>query len=197
MIGIIDYGLGNISAFQEIIKKLNLEYKIIFTKDDLANIEKVIMPGVGSFDWAISRLKDADLFDSINSFVLSGKPILGICVGMQIMAASSEEGQMNGFGWIDGRVKRLLTKQTPHMGWNTIDHEKQCPLFEGIQARSEFYFLHSYALDSNTGSMTTFSNYSEKFCSSFRLKNIFGVQFHPEKSHNNGIQVIKNFCCKV
>ena len=98
MIGIIDYGLGNISAFQEIIKKLNLEYKIIFTKDDLANIEKVIMPGVGSFDWAISRLKDADLFDSINSFVLSGKPILEYVVGMQIMAASSEEGQMNGFG---------------------------------------------------------------------------------------------------
>lgn len=201
MITIIDYGLGNVRAFANVYERLNIPVSIAKTVDDLKDTTKIILPGVGAFDYAISKLNDSGMRETLDNLVLGHKvPVLGICVGMQILANFSDEGVLPGLGWIDGMVKKfdvsvLKSKtQLPHMGWNTIHPNNDNPLLVNFSNDSRFYFLHSYYFqcnDPNNAIATT--EYGIKYTSAVNKKNIYGVQFHPEKSHQWGIQILKNF----
>jgi glutamine amidotransferase len=201
MISIFDYGVGNIQAIANIYKRLNIPVRIARTAEELASAERVILPGVGAFDWAMMRLNKSGMRDALNELVLSKrKPVLGICVGMQMMAKGSEEGSLEGLGWIDAEVKRFdragqsYGVQLPHMGWNDVEPCSQDGLFQGMDATSRFYFLHSYYFAPKDASMIhAITDYSKPFASSVRVGNMYGVQFHPEKSHQWGIQLLKNF----
>ena len=192
---IIDYGTGNIKAFKNIYDKLNVDVEIASRKDQLVNATHLILPGVGAFDWAISRLNESGLRQTLDMLVLEKKvPILGVCVGMQIMASESEEGVLSGLKWIEGKVLKFNKKIIlPHMGWNSIKPLIKSNLFSNIE-NHEFYFLHSYyyktKYDKHVLSMTEYDNV---FASTINKENIFGTQFHPEKSHQNGAKILENF----
>ena len=201
MISIIDYGLGNLKAFINIYKRLNIAAELVTTKDQLVKAEKIILPGVGSFDQAMNKLSNSVFYDLFNEMVLEKEvPVLGICVGMQMLAKSSEEGKKKGLCLIDGEVKLLdvskikhVTK-LPHMGWNNIKITQNNPLFIDLEKKPLFYFLHSYYFVANENkNIISEVNYGEKFTCAINHKNIYGVQFHPEKSHDNGIKLLKNF----
>ena len=201
MITIINYGLGNISAFANVYKRLNIPFNIATNQEDLKQATKIILPGVGAFDHAMTMLIQSGMKMKLDELVLQKKtPILGICVGMQILANSSDEGVMSGLGWIDGVVKKfnpaLIKHKTclPHMGWNTININKSNKLMHGLYNNSRFYFLHSYYFQcTSIENDIAETEYGIPFTSVVNSNNIFGVQFHPEKSHGNGIQVLNNF----
>ena len=201
MISIIDYGLGNILAFVNIYKKLNISAGIVTTSEQLKTAEKIILPGVGSFDWAMTRLKDSGMRDTLDHLVLEKKvPVLGICVGMQMMANRSDEGEMEGLGWIDAEVKKfdetnfIQATHLPHMGWNDVTPVKTSCLFSQLENDARFYFLHTYYLSHKTQEQVLAqTDYSGLFTSSVHRENVYGVQFHPEKSHRWGVQLLKNF----
>lgn len=200
MVTLVDYGLGNIKAFQHIYTQLNLPVEIANTSEVLARAQKIILPGVGAFDWAITRLNQSGLREVLDELVLEGQiPVLGICVGMQMMARNSEEGVLPGLGWIDATVRRfdeaLLNQKThlPHMGWNDVSPVKESKLFAGMTA-PRFYFLHSYYfLPRQTAQTLALTHYGSDFTSAAADGHMYGVQFHPEKSHAWGIQLLKNF----
>lgn len=203
MIGILDYGLGNINAFANIYNNLNIAHKLVKTIDDISDVDKFILPGVGAFDYAMSQFNASGLRDVVEKKVLIDKvPILGICVGMQILANRSDEGSEDGLGWIDGEVKLMETHnivyktKLPHMGWNSVKISRD-DLFLDLPKDPRFYFLHSYYFHCKSGvnSIAT-STHGKEFTCSVRNENIYGVQFHPEKSHSNGIQILKNFAIK-
>jgi glutamine amidotransferase len=200
MVTLLNYGLGNIQAFYHIYERLNVEVRIASTPDELSGAERILLPGVGAFDWAMTRLNQSGLRDVLDDLVVCRKvPILGICVGMQMMAKFSEEGGMPGLGWIDAEVRRFEVKtfaqktHLPHMGWNDVVPVKDNPLFAGM-TEPRFYFLHSYYFSpsdiSETGATTY---YGSQFTSAVSSGHMHGVQFHPEKSHGWGIQLLKNF----
>jgi glutamine amidotransferase len=201
VISIVDYGVGNLRAIANIYQRLNIPVHIARRADDLMGAERLILPGVGAFDWAMARLNKSGMRGALDDAVLSkGKPILGICVGMQMLAKRSDEGTMEGLGWIDGEVKKFdraaLSQPAylPHMGWNDVEPRHQECLFRNIGATGRFYFLHSYYFrprDQNV--ILGVTEYGSAFASCVRAGNICGVQFHPEKSHQWGIQVLKNF----
>lgn len=202
MITIIDYGLGNVQAFLNIYKRLHISAKAAKSVHDLEDAKKLILPGVGHFDYAIQKLNDSGMKSQIESLVLQNSiPILGVCVGMQIMADSSEEGVQKGLGWISGTVKsldKIVDKNSdlplPHMGWNSVTSENKDLFSEIDPNRSDFYFLHSYYFDCiHQKNCISNTHYGSNFCSSVNNRNIFGVQFHPEKSHHSGVQLLKNF----
>lgn len=201
MIAIIDYGLGNVMAFANIYKNLDIPFKIAKYKDDLTMVTKIILPGVGAFDHAMQRLQESGMREAIDELVLEKKlPIIGICVGMQMLAKSSDEGNLQGLGWIDAKVKKfdktLLDKNSPlpHMGWNSIKIARPNALMSEIDDEARFYFLHSYYFECNQSNeciATAF--YGNDFTCIVNKQNIYGVQFHPEKSHHNGIKLLHNF----
>ena len=201
MIGIIDYGSGNVQAIATIYKNLNINYQVITKPEDLDKADKLILPGVGAFDATIQQLIDSGLKDKLNELVLDKKvPILGICVGLQIMGYKSDEGDLSGLGWIAGKVSRFdetkikFKPKLPHMGWNTINDVQNHKLFEGIDHDFGFYFVHSFYFEcENEQNILATSNYGGEFTSSIYANHIFGTQFHPEKSHGNGVQLFKNF----
>lgn len=201
MITIIDYGLGNVQAFANVYKKLNIPFKIAKSSSDFADATKIILPGVGAFDYAMSQLQKSGMREPIDELILQRNlPVLGICVGMQMMAFSSEEGLLPGLGWINGRVKKFDTSELkpgtilPHMGWNNIMPTTDKGLMRGLNSESRFYFLHSYFFQcENKHNAMAETDYGIKFTSAVNLNNIYGVQFHPEKSHQFGIQLLKNF----
>ena len=196
MIGIVDYGIGNINAFYNIYKEKNINLKIISNTEDLTqNIKKLILPGVGSFDNAVSLLQEKKLFKKIIDFTKNPEnKILGICIGMQILAQRSLEGKLNGMKLIDGKFEKLKNKILPHIGWNNIKFNNKINLFDGIDQNSYFYFLHSYALLSlNEKYKICETFYGENFVSAFKKDNIYGIQFHPEKSHLLGSKILLNF----
>jgi glutamine amidotransferase len=201
MITIIDYGVGNIKAFSNIFNKLSVNVKIAQKPEDLLGATKLILPGVGHFDYAMKRFADSGMLNLVDDMVLNNNiPVLGICVGMQMLARSSVEGDLKGLGWIDATVKRidtdLLIQSTrlPHMGWNDVMVKTENPLLTNLEVNSRFYFLHSYYFDPHIESDSiAITNYGNNFCCVVNHKNIYGVQFHPEKSHHFGIQLLHNF----
>ncbi|WP_276359546.1 imidazole glycerol phosphate synthase subunit HisH [Daejeonella sp. H1SJ63] len=201
MIVIIDYGVGNIRAFTNIYKQLDIPIKIVQKVEELQGVSKIILPGVGAFDYAMERLEKSGMRRRLDELALIDKvPILGICVGMQMLARSSEEGVLSGLGWLDGVVKKFdtstikQTTQLPHMGWNDVYSTKGSSLFEGLQDGARFYFLHSYYFecDNPEDSIAT-AQYGVDFTCAVNHENIYGIQCHPEKSHSYGIQVLRNF----
>ncbi len=201
MITIVDYGLGNVLAFVNVYKRLNIQVKVAKTESDLVGATKLILPGVGAFDHAMQRLEQSGMRQAIDQLVMGqGMPVLGICVGMQMLANSSDEGILPGLGWIAGKVRRFdvatLPHHThlPHMGWNDVSPVVGGGLFAGLEQDARFYFLHSYYFDCHQPQATlAFSDYGIQFSSAVNHKNVFGVQFHPEKSHHFGSQLLKNF----
>ena len=196
MITIVNYGLGNIKAFANVYKNLDIPHTIATHRDELKNASQIILPGVGAFDHAISLLNKSGMRETLDNLVLELKiPVLGICVGMQIMAKSSEEGKDAGLGWIDATVKKIPNESIalPHMGWNSIESIGNPSLFNQVNEQHGFYFLHSYYFECNDSSDVLASvEYGDKFTCAVNSENINGVQFHPEKSHSNGVQLLKN-----
>ncbi|NQU32457.1 MAG: imidazole glycerol phosphate synthase subunit HisH [Bacteroidetes bacterium] len=201
MITIIDYGLGNIRAFVNVYERLNIKTKVAHKAEDLKDATKIILPGVGAFDYAMSQLNASGMRNELEKQVLQNKiPVVGICVGMQMLAKSSNEGKLPGLGWIDGEVKlfdeNLIPYKTrlPHMGWNTMTPVKENNLLEGFNGESRFYFLHSYYfVCNNQEDVITTTDYGITYASAVNKDNIYGIQFHPEKSHSNGIKLLNNF----
>lgn len=197
MLTIINYGLGNIQAFGNVYNSLNIPFRIASTSSDLTPASKLILPGVGSFDWAMEKLNALNINDRLNEMVLVKKiPILGICVGMQMMAMSSEEGSEKGLGWIEADVLKFRSESSimlPHMGWNDVKAVNENTLLQGIYD-TKFYFLHSYHVNPRVESLSIGqTTYGMNFTSIIGKENIYGVQFHPEKSHNWGSKLLKNF----
>lgn len=200
MVTLVDYGLGNVRAFANIYKRLNLPVQLAVTAAELANAHKLILPGVGSFDWAMKRLNDSGLRDALDRLVLeNGVPVLGVCVGMQIMARGSEEGALPGLGWIEADVVKFTSAGTsedlhlPHMGWNDVCPTGADGLFEGIRS-PRYYFLHSYVVEvERDADVVAHARYGRDFVAAMRRDNVVGTQFHPEKSHQWGIDLLRNF----
>jgi glutamine amidotransferase len=197
MIIVIDYGMGNLGSIANMIKKVG--YKCIITSDleEIKKATKLILPGVGSFDNGMKNLEKLGMIEVLNQKVLVEKtPILGICLGMQLMTKNSEEGNLSGLGWIEAETKKFVSDilKIPHMGWNIIKHQKESKLFDELKNEKRFYFVHSYCVSCNQEiDILTNTNYTQDFVSSFEKENIIGVQYHPEKSHKFGMSLIKNF----
>jgi glutamine amidotransferase len=201
MIAIIDYGSGNIAAISSIYKSLGISHNVVSDTASLPFADKYILPGVGNFDFTMNAIRANGILTTLNEQILIlKKPILGICVGMQLMADSSEEGKGIGLGWIKGKVSRIKSSQSglrlPHMGWNSISiKDNSLLLLKNIDPIMGFYFLHSYRfVPQDLSSIMATTEYGDSLvCGISNHENIFGVQFHPEKSHNNGVQLFKNF----
>lgn len=201
MISIVDYGLGNIRAFTNMYKRLNINVRVVTRADDLGDATKLILPGVGAFDHAMELLQSSGMRQALDERVIGRKvPVLGICVGMQILADGSDEGELPGLGWIPGRVRafasvpQLAGLPLPHMGWNDVQPVAGAALFAGMEEDARFYFLHSYFFDcAQRGSTVATTTYGVDFSCAVRSGNVFGVQFHPEKSHHWGAQLLRNF----
>ena len=196
-VGIIDYGMGNLHSVQRKLHLLQVDFKIVKNSIELVDCEKIILPGVGHFGAAMQRLQSQNLIDSLSNFALTEKkPILGICLGMQLMAESSEEGNAQGLGWIKTKIVKFdvenpMNFKVPHVGWNTVQVENSKLL---DNQEDEFYFVHSYhALEPEEDIVVHRTTYEKEFISGFEKENIFGVQYHPEKSHDQGILLLKRF----
>jgi imidazole glycerol-phosphate synthase subunit HisH len=196
---LVDYGVGNIRAFANIYDRLSISVEIGDSAQKIRDARRLVLPGVGAFDWAMTRLNQSKLKDTLNEKVLQhGTPVIGICVGMQIMMDSSDEGQLPGLGWIKGCVARMTQSGNtdiplPHMGWNDVTICAESPIFVGLNDL-RYYFLHSYAVvPTNDSDKLATSAYGTTFVSAIKRENAFGVQFHPEKSHHWGVQLLKNF----
>lgn len=201
MISIIDYGVGNVLAFANVYHRLDIPAAIASRPEQIENASKLILPGVGAFDHAVGRLNASGMRPKLNELVRErGVPILGVCVGMQMLAASSEEGDLSGLDWVGGEVRKLdacaLDQGTrlPHMGWNDVTPVCESPLFSGLERDARFYFLHSYYFQgAHSEDVLAETDYGITFSCAVQSGNIYGVQFHPEKSHRFGTELLKNF----
>ncbi len=198
MIAILDYGVGNLKSIYNMFRKVGMEVMITSNVDKVTRADKYLLSGVGSFDCGITQLKQAPFFEQLQKEVLvNKKPILGICLGMQLLTHSSEEGKEKGLGWIDAKTVHfdLVDKSlaVPHMGWNEVNPVSEQNLFRNLQ-ENRFYFVHSYyVVCKKEENILATSNYGNDFTCSIGKENIYGVQFHPEKSHRFGMQLLKNF----
>jgi len=196
LIAIVDYGLGNIRAFGNIYNRLNIPFEYASTIDALKDASGIILPGVGSFDYAMNKLNESGLRDTLDDLVLNKKvPIIGICVGMQMMAKRSDEGSADGLAWLDTTVRKFDLKESyplPHMGWNQLSFLDN-PILKGLEKNPELYFLHSYHFESDYEHVIATAEYANSIGCIINKGNIFGIQCHPEKSHQAGITILKNF----
>lgn len=201
MIAIINYGSGNLASIANIYKHLSIPFTVVDNYREINGAERYILPGVGHFGRTMSIVSNSDIFECLQENVVGKeKPLLGICVGMQLLADSSEEGNCRGLGWIPGNVRKLSAEgscgRLPHMGWNSVSvSHDEFGLFKGVDELKGFYFLHSYHFEpASRNSVLALTEYGEEIvCAVTNAKNIFGVQFHPEKSHRNGVAIFKNF----
>ena len=199
MIGILDFGIGNHFSILKIFQKLKIEAELVADPCAIPNFKKLILPGVGNIASCMEALNKSGLLPPTQEAVFNKQiPILGICVGMQMLSDFSEEGETLGLGWINGRVRRFPNKinsqslRVPHVGWNNV--EGRGPLFQSIEANTSFYFTHSYYFDCvDSDNIAATTNYGLSFASAVQKGHIYGVQFHPEKSHAGGVQLLKNF----
>lgn len=198
MITIIDYGLGNIRSVEKSFLRLNIPCKITNNSNDILKSDKLLLPGVGHFEKGVKSLKSSGLFDVLDEAVKIKKiPILGICLGMQLMTNYSEEGNCEGFGWINGETKKFNFStrdlKIPHIGWNNLKIINKNSIIDSIGENDYFYFVHSYYITCEEKCIIANSNYGLNFVSLFNKDNIYGCQFHPEKSHNIGLKFLYNF----
>lgn len=201
MIAIVDYGSGNVAAIADIFKRLKVPHLITRDHAELRSAERYVLPGVGAFDTTMRTLKKSGLVGVLNDQVHGqGKKIMGVCVGMQILGDSSDEGGLPGLGWISGHIRRIDTTtllscpKLPHMGWNSIRLSENSALFDGVDFERGFYFLHSYYFDAvDQANVKATVNYGNDLPCVVVKGNVFGFQFHPEKSHANGMAVFRNF----
>jgi glutamine amidotransferase len=201
LIHIVDYGLGNIAAFLNMYKRLNIGAQAVRTADELALARKIVLPGVGAFDHAMHLLDESGMRPTLERLVIEDKvPVLGICVGMQILTERSDEGERPGLGWIPGSTRAFARRAEsrslplPHMGWNDVVPESGHALFEGAARQPRFYFLHSYYVEpADPAHRAASAEYGFDFACAVHRDNVWGVQFHPEKSHHFGAAVLKTF----
>jgi glutamine amidotransferase len=196
MIVIVDYGLGNVRAFHNVYGRLNIPVVISSDAAELRKANKIILPGVGA-----ARLDRSGLRSTLEECVLGRRvPVLGVCVGMQMLSDASEEGRLPGLGWVKGQVRKFSTialggsMRVPHMGWNEVLSVRRDGLFAGLERDARFYFLHSYYFEADTeDAVIAVTEYGGKFACAVRSANVYGVQFHPEKSHGWGMRLLENF----
>jgi glutamine amidotransferase len=200
MITIVDYQMGNLHSVKRAFNRLGVEVNIATKPNEILAAKKLILPGVGHFGKAMDHLKETGLLEALNEAVLVKKtPVLGICLGMQLMTKHSEEGDCEGLGWFDAEVVRFqvndkLHYKIPNIGWCDVKHAKESKLLNGINSNDPFYFVHSFHVRTSDQSIILgTSDYESEFVCALEKENIFGVQFHPEKSHQSGIQLLKNF----
>lgn len=200
MTGIIDYGMGNLGSVKRKLDLIGERSTISCLPEELGKCDHFILPGVGHFEMATAELRKRGLWDFLNDEVLvRKKPILGICLGMQLLAKHSEEGNASGFGWIDSnvihfRIDNHIKFKVPHIGWNHVLLKKDSKLFQKVDLDTGFYFVHSFHMEcKDPQDILTVTEYEHSFVSSVEKDNIMGVQFHPEKSHEPGVRLLKNF----
>lgn len=201
MITIIDYGMGNLRSVQKAFERLKANAIISSNIGDIKKADKLVLPGVGDFKNGMNKLRELNLIDILNLKVLKNKiPILGICLGMQLFTNHSEEGDVDGLGWIDAETIKFNFQKSknkvkiPHMGWNNINISKKHSVFDNIEENVSFYFVHSYYVKcENKDDILCTTNYGIQFVSGFQKENIIGLQFHPEKSHKSGLGILSNF----
>ncbi|MGY5853062.1 MAG: imidazole glycerol phosphate synthase subunit HisH [Candidatus Thorarchaeota archaeon] len=192
-VGVIDYGAGNMYSILCGLQRANIDTKVITEPEEIRSSDAVVIPGVGNFSQACKSL---DKFrEDLQEVIIEGRILLGVCLGMQVLLERSEEGSGEGLGLMHGSVRRLPSKaKVPHMGWNTITVTNECPLLDGLQENSYFYFIHSYfASPSESANVMSVTEYGIDFPSVIAMDSIYGVQFHPEKSGETGALVLDNF----
>lgn len=194
MIVVVDYGMGNLRSVQKAFEYLGCEVKVSNSPSEVKSAPAIVLPGVGAFKDCRQNLEKTSLIEPIISFLEKGKPFLGICLGMQMLFSFSEEGKVEGLSIFKGAVKRLPPRnKVPHMGWNNVFYEKDSLLFKGIKEGSYFYFVHSYYVEPGEKVTAGYTEYSVKIAAAVEKGNIFGVQFHPEKSGKLGLKILENF----
>lgn len=203
MIGIIDYNAGNITSVERALKHLNIDFILSKNPQELENCDKLIFPGVGDAAYAMQELKKSGFESFIKDKVAKGTPLLGICLGSQIIFELSEEGNTPCLGLISGQIKHFYTidpslkneLKVPHMGWNNLEFQGDCPILKDLPANADYYFVHSYVIcPDDTSVIKAKADYGIKFPAVIQSGNIFACQFHPEKSGQVGLQILKNFC---
>ncbi|SPO53942.1 imidazole glycerol phosphate synthase, glutamine amidotransferase subunit with HisF [Pseudomonas sp. JV551A1] len=198
MIVVVDYGVGNIASVLNMLKRVGAKAKASNSREDIEQADKLILPGVGAFDAGMQTLRSSGLIEVLNEQVLNKhKPVMGVCLGSQMLGNGSEEGNEPGLGWIDMDIVRFEKRdgrKVPHMGWNEVNPQLQHSILTGIDKESRFYFVHSYyMLPRHAENTLLTANYDQQFTAAVVKDNIFGFQFHPEKSHKFGMQLFKNF----
>ncbi|MBV5277934.1 MAG: imidazole glycerol phosphate synthase subunit HisH [Campylobacteraceae bacterium] len=200
MIGLIDYNMGNLRSVVNAFEKLGVPIQVVKNADELEKFDKIILPGVGAFKDAMECLEKEGMHEAIKAFATSGKPLLGICLGMQLLFESSVEfGNSKGLGLIEGEIIKFDTSRfktrlkVPHMGWNELFVQKESPLFKGMSEAFYLYFVHSFHAVCDDKYVIGKTMYGYEFASAVQKENVFGFQPHPEKSHTNGLAILKNF----
>ena len=200
MIGIIDYNMGNLQSVMNAFEKLGVKAELVRNPACVKNYDKVILPGVGAFKEAMEHLEHKGMDEAVRAFAASGKPLLGICLGMQLLFENSTEfGETKGLGLIPGNVEKFnparfpSALKVPHMGWNALHVKGDCALFKGLEERMYLYFVHSFHAVCEPQYVVGVTRYGYDFPSAVQKENVFGFQPHPEKSHENGLKILKNF----
>jgi glutamine amidotransferase len=196
-VSVVSYGLGNLGSVVNMLKRVDTEARLVSTPEEIADSDRLLLPGIGAFDTGMRLLDELGLTPAIKEFASTGKPVFGICLGMQLLLDHSEEGDAPGLGLIPGKSIRFEDRpdlRVPHMGWNIVTPVREDPLVAGLEADSRFYFVHSYkVVPASDADVLGTTAYGDQFASMIRSSNVMGAQFHPEKSHAFGKQVLKNF----
>jgi glutamine amidotransferase len=196
-VSVVGYGLGNLGSVVNMLRRIGEDALTATTPEEIGASERLLLPGIGAFDTGMRLLGDTGLADAIREFAGSGRPVLGICLGMQLLLDSSEEGFQPGLGLIPGTSRKFDEArglQIPHVGWNTVEPTRADPLVAGLDQESRFYFVHSYhVIPESTEDTLGLTEYGAPFASMIRSGNVMGAQYHPEKSHAFGMQILRNF----